>query len=233
MKQTPLPDRRSRQVWQLRRLRQHQSGVSFPLDLRAHLLRCSVGGWSCRRSGSARGEATPRPTLLSAGGASKRVGREGRRVSQLVPLRQPFLAEPAESWRPGRPPRGLHVDLRASAEPSFGARSLYVIPPGSCLVIFSTCPLVAVLSFSLTKEVYTSTRTRFWRSVIAESASTAISTEVAGWSSGSRIPARTYSVSAETRSAFANCCRTSADGLRSPRSIWLRYGLDIPACAAS
>ena len=31
------------------------------------------------------------------------------------------------------------------------------------------------------------------------------------------------------RSAFAICCRISADGLRNPRSIWLRYGLLTPA----
>src|SRR5690606_29431343 len=29
------------------------------------------------------------------------------------------------------------------------------------------------------------------------------------------------------------CCSTSALGLRSPRSIWLRYGLDTPAASAS
>ena len=27
--------------------------------------------------------------------------------------------------------------------------------------------------------------------------------------------------------------KPSADGLRSPRSIWLRYGFDTPACSAS
>ena len=31
---------------------------------------------------------------------------------------------------------------------------------------------------------------------------------------------------AETRSALASCCSTSAEGLRRPRSIWLRYGLE-------
>src|SRR5262249_38441592 len=51
--------------------------------------------------------------------------------------------------------------------------------------------------------------------------------------SASRMPARTYSVSAEMRSALATCWSTSALGLRSPRSIWLRYGLDTPAASAS
>src|SRR5262245_46482615 len=37
----------------------------------------------------------------------------------------------------------------------------------------------------------------------------------------------------DTRSAAASCCRTSALGFRSPRSIWLRYGLETPACSAS
>ena len=74
---------------------------------------------------------------------------------------------------------------------------------------------MAAFSFSLTNEVYTSIRTCFCRSLIAISESTAISTEVAGWSSGSKIPARTYSVSAETRNALDNCCSTSAEGLRS------------------
>src|SRR5271154_2529729 len=46
---------------------------------------------------------------------------------------------------------------------------------------------------------------------------------------GSRIPACTYRVSAEMRSALAICWRISAEGRRSPRSIWLRYGLEIPA----
>ena len=49
----------------------------------------------------------------------------------------------------------------------------------------------------------------------------------------SRIPACTYSVSAEIRSALAICWRISADGRRSPRSIWLRYGLEIPASSDS
>jgi len=31
------------------------------------------------------------------------------------------------------------------------------------------------------------------------------------------------------RSPLAICCRISALGLRTPRSIWLRYGLDTPA----
>ena len=40
--------------------------------------------------------------------------------------------------------------------------------------------------------------------------------------SSGRIPAFTYSVSTLIRSACATCWRISADGLRSPRSIWLR-----------
>src|SRR5439155_4130970 len=47
------------------------------------------------------------------------------------------------------------------------------------------------------------------------------------------MPARTYSVSAEMRSALAICWRISADGFRRPRSIWLRYGLEMPACSES
>ena len=43
----------------------------------------------------------------------------------------------------------------------------------------------------------------------------------------SRIPACTYRVSAEMRNALAICWRISADGRLSPRSIWLRYGLEI------
>src|SRR5579859_7412122 len=35
------------------------------------------------------------------------------------------------------------------------------------------------------------------------------------------------------RSPLAICCRISALGLRSPRSIWLRYGLETPAAEAS
>src|SRR5208282_3105476 len=35
------------------------------------------------------------------------------------------------------------------------------------------------------------------------------------------------------RSALAICWRISADGRRSPRSIWLRYGLEIPASSDS
>ena len=46
-------------------------------------------------------------------------------------------------------------------------------------------------------------------------------------------PACTYSASAEMRSPLAICCRMSALGLRRPRSIWLRYGLDTPAACAS
>src|SRR5215212_4984890 len=47
------------------------------------------------------------------------------------------------------------------------------------------------------------------------------------------MPARTYSVSAEMDRALAICWRISADGLRSPRSIWLRYGFEIPARSES
>lgn len=43
------------------------------------------------------------------------------------------------------------------------------------------------------------------------------------------MPARTYNASAEMRSPLAICCSISADGLRSPRSTWLRYGLLTPA----
>ena len=50
---------------------------------------------------------------------------------------------------------------------------------------------VPSFSFSLTKDWYTSISTRFWRSVMATSDSTAVSTVVAGWSSGSRMPALT------------------------------------------
>src|SRR5688572_27685175 len=35
------------------------------------------------------------------------------------------------------------------------------------------------------------------------------------------------------RSALAICWRMSADGLRRPRSIWLRYGFEIPAISLS
>src|SRR4051794_12571632 len=35
------------------------------------------------------------------------------------------------------------------------------------------------------------------------------------------------------RRALAICWRISADGLRSPRSIWLRYGLEMPAMSDS
>src|ERR1700722_19647123 len=35
------------------------------------------------------------------------------------------------------------------------------------------------------------------------------------------------------RSALAICWRISADGRRSPRSIWLRYGLEMPASSES
>src|SRR3974390_1660977 len=35
------------------------------------------------------------------------------------------------------------------------------------------------------------------------------------------------------RSALAICWRIRADGLRRPRSIWLRYGLEIPASSDS
>src|ERR1700733_2293686 len=47
------------------------------------------------------------------------------------------------------------------------------------------------------------------------------------------MPACTYKVSAEIRKALAICCRISADGRRRPRSIWLRYGLEIPASSDS
>src|SRR5580693_3820981 len=75
-------------------------------------------------------------------------------------------------------------------------------------------------------------RTCFCRSDSSGSASRADRTpESAGLSS--RMPACTYSASAEMRSPLAICCRMSALGLRSPRSIWLRYGLDTPAACAS
>src|SRR5438874_3168243 len=35
------------------------------------------------------------------------------------------------------------------------------------------------------------------------------------------------------RNALAICCRISADGLRNPRSIWLRYGFEMPAMSDS
>src|SRR3712207_4771406 len=35
------------------------------------------------------------------------------------------------------------------------------------------------------------------------------------------------------RRALAICWRISADGFRSPRSIWLRYGFEIPATSDS
>ena len=41
--------------------------------------------------------------------------------------------------------------------------------------------------------------------------------------------AHTYSVSAEMRRPRAMDCRISAEGLRRPRSIWLRYGFEMPA----
>src|SRR5215471_18759363 len=47
------------------------------------------------------------------------------------------------------------------------------------------------------------------------------------------MPACTYSASAEIRSPLAICCKISALGLRRPRSIWLRYGLDTPAAEES
>src|SRR5438309_11682267 len=47
------------------------------------------------------------------------------------------------------------------------------------------------------------------------------------------MTALTYSVSAEMRRALAICWRISADGLRRPRSIWLRYGLEMPAMSES
>ena len=40
-------------------------------------------------------------------------------------------------------------------------------------------------------------------------------------------------VSAEIRRPRAMDCRISADGLRSPRSIWLRYGFEMPASSLS
>ena len=43
-----------------------------------------------------------------------------------------------------------------------------------------------------------------------------------GSASPSRIPARTYSVSALIRRALAMSLRILADGWRSPRSIWDR-----------
>ena len=49
----------------------------------------------------------------------------------------------------------------------------------------------------------------------------------------SRIPARTYRVSELISRARAICWRISADGLRRPRSIWLRYGLEMPASSDS
>src|SRR5918994_2188698 len=72
--------------------------------------------------------------------------------------------------------------------------------------------------FSRRNVSYTSSSTRFCRSDSTESASTASSTvwSERGWSSR---PARTYSASAEIRSALAICWSTSADGLRTPRSI--------------
>src|SRR5918994_1384525 len=72
--------------------------------------------------------------------------------------------------------------------------------------------------FSRRNVSYTSGSTRFCRSDSTESASTASSTvwSERGWSSR---PARTYSASAEIRSALAICWSTSADGLRTPRSI--------------
>src|SRR5580698_10696817 len=75
-------------------------------------------------------------------------------------------------------------------------------------------------------------RTCFCRSDSSGSASSADRTpESAGLSS--RMPACTYSASAEMRRPLAICARMSALGLRRPRSIWLRYGLDTPACCAS
>ena len=76
-----------------------------------------------------------------------------------------------------------------------------------------------------------SVSTCFWRSVSSVSDARASSTGEC--SRGSRIPARTYSASAEIRRPVAIWARISADGLRSPRSIWLRYGLLIPATFAS
>src|SRR6266540_5608760 len=49
----------------------------------------------------------------------------------------------------------------------------------------------------------------------------------------SRIPACTYRVSAEIRSPFAIACRISALGLRRPRSICDRYGMETPASPAA
>ena len=46
--------------------------------------------------------------------------------------------------------------------------------------------------------------------------------DVSAMVSASRMPARTYRLSAEICSALAICWRISADGRRNPRSIWLR-----------
>src|ERR1700736_5799529 len=78
----------------------------------------------------------------------------------------------------------------------------------------------------------------FWSSVSL--ASPRIASSTAGcpaalrWAAvPSRSPAWAYIVSAEIFSAAARFFSTSADGLCSPRSIWLKYGLAIFAMSAS
>ena len=65
------------------------------------------------------------------------------------------------------------------------------------------------------------------------SASIASGTVLTDRASLARMPARTYSDSTLIRSAWATCWSTSADGLRSPRSICERYGLETSANSAS
>src|SRR4051812_9115679 len=83
-------------------------------------------------------------------------------------------------------------------------------------------------SFSCRKEKEMRARVCFWSSVSIGSRRIS-PVRSCSPSRSSRMPARTYRVSAEMRSALAICWRISADGLRSPRSIWLRYGLEMPA----
>ena len=73
---------------------------------------------------------------------------------------------------------------------------------------------------SARNDSYTSSSTRLCRSPIVGSASTAATTSLE--SRSSRIPACTYSVSAEMRRPLAIWDRISALGFFTPRSIWLR-----------
>src|SRR5665213_1590524 len=89
-------------------------------------------------------------------------------------------------------------------------------------------------SFDATRPRYTCSSACFPSGVSRRSIRIASSTVCAGRSTvSSRRPACWYSVSVERSRAAAMALSTWADGVYTPRSIWLRYGFETAAIPAS